>query len=296
MGSRFKSFGAAVLVSCAIAVGEVEGAEGASAAPEAGVIAYARVTGDYWQIWTYELALREHRQRTSSAVDKRDPSWRADGAIVFRSHNDELFVLEAEADEPTPLRDDIWPAFDPAWAPGDPRIAVAKVQTDLKDASAIWLVGMESGDQRVLTRGSGLRTHPVWSSDGSRLTYIRSFGYRGSELRTIRLADGEETVLLKDRHHNVHPEWSPDDKSIVYVSDRSGDYEIYIRELASGEDRRLTERSGLDVRPTFSPDGQHIAYTSFVDGRLELWTVAEDGTAASRLFECETDVSDPAWR
>lgn len=259
-------------------------------------MAYSRVTDGYWQIWTYDLETEAHAQRTFSRSDKRDPSWLADGGIVYRSHNDELFVLVAGAMEETPFRRDLWPAFDPSGAPDGSGIALSKLQTDAKDQSAIWLVGAATGDQRVLTRGPGLWTHPDWSSDGTRLTYIRSFGYRGSELRTLQLADGQEEILIQDAAHNVHPAWSPDDRAIVFASDRSGDYEIYVRDVARGQDVRLTERRGLDIRPTWSPDGSHIAYASFQDGKLEIWRMAADGSHASRLFSADADVSDPVWR
>lgn len=261
-----------------------------------GVLAYARVTDGYWQIWTYDLQTGAHTQRTTSSFDKRDPSWRSDGGLTFRSHNNEVFAIDPGWGEAVPFRKDLWPAFDPAGAPGDARVAVAKMQEDVRDSSAIWIVGDKRGDQRVLTRGPGFWTHPDWSSDGQRLMYIRSFGYLGSELRTISLADGREDVVLKESAHTVQPEWSPDDSAIVFASDRSGDYELYVRDVASGTDRRLTEHAGLDIRPAWSPGGARIAYTSFRDGKLEIWTIAPDGSDAARLFACDTDASDPAWR
>ena len=264
--------------------------------PSTGVIAYARVTDGYWQIWTYDLATGISTQRTTSAFDKRDPSWRSDGGLTFRTHNNEIFALDPNQTEATPFRKDIWPAFDPAGAPADARIAVAKMQSDVRDASAIWIVGAKRGDQRVLTRGPGFWTHPDWSSDGKRLLYIRSFGYQGSELRTISVADGREDLVLKESAHTVQPKWSPDDSAIAFASDRSGDYELYVRDVATGTERQLTDHEGLDLRPTWAPGGSRIAYTSFRDGKLEIWTVARDGSDAARLFACDTDASDPAWR
>jgi len=282
-----------VLVSVALG-GELGHAEASSSS--AGVLAYSRVTDGYWQIWTYDLKTEMHVQRTSSPSDKRDPAWRSDGGITFRSHNDELFELAADGGEAVPYRPDLWPAFDPAGAPRDARIALAKMYSDVRDSTSIWIVGSKKGEQRVLTKGKGFWTHPDWSSDGKRLVYIRSFGYRGSELRTIDVDDGNERILLEDRAHNMQPEWSPDDRSIAYVSDRSGDYEIYVRDVASGTDRQLTTRPGLDIRPSWSPDGSRIAYTSFREGKLEIWTMAADGSSAQRLFGCDADASDPAWR
>jgi Tol biopolymer transport system component len=275
----------------------LQGAQAAEADPlRVGAIAYARVTEGYWQIWTYDLATGTHTQRTHSHSDKRDPVWRSDGSIAFRSHNNEVFSLPSGGGEAVPYRADLWPAFDPAGAPRDERIALAKMHADVRDSTAIWIVGSKKGDQRVLTTGPGFWTHPDWSSDGKRLVYIRSFGYRGSEIRTIGLDDGAESVLLADPAHNVQPEWSPNDAAIAYASDRSGDYEIYVRGVADGTDRRLTDRAGLDIRPAWSPDGSQIAYASFRAGKFEIWTMAADGSGGARLFAADADASDPAWR
>ena len=282
-------------LSAALLVADL-GAHADAAREPGGVLAYARVTDGYWQIWTYDLGSDTHTQQTDDRFDHRDPSWQPDGGLLLRSHNDELFLQAGGDRSVVPFRRDLWPAFDPASHPSREQVVLAKLRTDLKDASAIWIVGGEKGDQRVLTTGPGLWNHPRWSSDGSRLTYIRSFGYRGSELRVIDVESGAERVLLADGHHNTHPEWSPDDRWIVYASDRSGDYEIYLRDVEREEDRVLTGRPGLDIRPAFSPDGTRIAYTSLVDGRLEIWTVGIDGSGRARLFECDADVSDPAWR
>ena len=69
-----------------------------------------------------------------------------------------------------------------------------------------------------------------------------------------------------------------------------------MHDLKAASDRQLTERKGLDIRPSWSPDGTRLAYTSFRDGKLEIWTMAADGTGAERLFDCDTDASDPSWK
>jgi Tol biopolymer transport system component len=50
--------------------------------------------------------------------------------------------------------------------------------------------------------------------------------------------------------------------TLAFVSDRSGQDEIYIRDLASGVERRITENAGPDRAPSWSPDGRWIAFNS----------------------------------
>jgi serine/threonine protein kinase len=56
--------------------------------------------------------------------------------------------------------------------------------------------------------------------------------------------------------------WSPDGNLLAYASDRSGDFDIYIRRSGGGEDVNITNDPGQDIQPAFSPDGNWIAFIS----------------------------------
>ena len=49
---------------------------------------------------------------------------------------------------------------------------------------------------------------------------------------------------------------------IAYVSDRDGDYEIYIHDLDTGQVEQITDNTRHDLRPVWSPDGDRIAYVN----------------------------------
>ena len=73
--------------------------------------------------------------------------------------------------------------------------------------------------------------------------------------------------------HEVSPEWSPDGKWIAYFSDRSGEYELYLRPQKGGDEVRITN-DGLKTRYLYalawSPDSKKISYS---DKKLRLWYV-----------------------
>jgi len=62
------------------------------------------------------------------------------------------------------------------------------------------------------------------------------------------------------------PAISPDGKLIAYSSERSGNEDIYVRQLSGQQTLRRTEHPAPDRCPTFSPDGSKIAFWSERDG------------------------------
>jgi serine/threonine protein kinase len=107
------------------------------------------------------------------------------------------------------------------------------------------------------------------------------------------------------------PTWSPDGNILAYASDRSGDFEIYVRRGEGGQDIDVTNDRAQDIQPAFSPDGNSIAFISTrssktglikIGGTLsrntrtyggDLWVVPSLGGPARRLA---SDANYPTWR
>jgi serine/threonine protein kinase len=107
------------------------------------------------------------------------------------------------------------------------------------------------------------------------------------------------------------PSWSPDGSLLAYASDRSGNFEIYVRRGETGQDVNVTNDPAQDIQPAFSPDGNSIAFISTrasrtglikIGGALarnartyggDLWVAPALGGAARRLA---SDANSPFWR
>ena len=107
------------------------------------------------------------------------------------------------------------------------------------------------------------------------------------------------------------PSWSPDASLLAYASDRSGNFEIFVRRGVGGQDVNVTNDPAQDVQPAFSPDGNTIAFVSTrasrtglikIGGTLvrtartyggDLWVMPALGGAARRLAP---DANSPIWR
>src|SRR5207302_9801087 len=55
---------------------------------------------------------------------------------------------------------------------------------------------------------------------------------------------------------------APDNQTIAYVSDRTGRFDIFLRQVGTSADIALTRDQGDNIQPAFSPDGRQIAFVS----------------------------------
>jgi Tol biopolymer transport system component len=88
---------------------------------------------------------------------------------------------------------------------------------------------------------------------------------------------------------------SPDDSfvnstNLIYISNESGNYEVYSKDLVSNKIIRLTNSFETKNKPHFFPDGEKILYsTSYSDGG-KIYSINFDGSN-NRLLEDSCDYS-----
>jgi tricorn protease len=88
------------------------------------------------------------------------------------------------------------------------------------------------------------------------------FGARG-DVFTVPAKDGAVRNLTRTPGiREFRPAWSPDGRWIAYLSDRTGEYELYVRAHdGSGEERRITtDGDTWRFEPLWSPDSKKLAY------------------------------------
>lgn len=90
---------------------------------------------------------------------------------------------------------------------------------------------------------------------------------------------------------DMHPAISPHGDAIAFVSDRSGDFEIYVRALSGGSaDVPLTSDRQQNMQPAWSPDGRFIAYHA--NRRGGIWVMPARGGTAKQISPFG---ARPAW-
>ena len=75
--------------------------------------------------------------------------------------------------------------------------------------------------------------------------------------------DTEFTAVVASEADEREPVWMPDGSSILYSSDRSGVFNIYLKNLETGEEKQVTNVVGGAFVPWPTPDGNHIVYAGY---------------------------------
>ncbi len=88
------------------------------------------------------------------------------------------------------------------------------------------------------------------------------FEARGDLFSVPAKEGGIRNLTLSPGVREMDPVWSPDGRWVAYLSDRTGEYELYVRaQDGSGEEKQLTQ--GGDVwrfPPVWSPDATKLAF------------------------------------
>lgn len=93
----------------------------------------------------------------------------------------------------------------------------------------------------------------------------------------------------------INPVWSPDGKWIAYLSDRIGEFELFMKSSnGSGEEKQITNNGTIwRFAPVWSPDSKMLA---FADKNQKLWLVdVNSGNTVEVDHSNYNDLTDYQW-
>jgi TolB protein len=102
-------------------------------------------------------------------------------------------------------------------------------------------------------------------------------------------------TLSHDHSDNMNPALSQDGQKIAFVSDRSGNYEIWLMNADGSGLKNLTNHIAVDRYPAWSPDGKQIAFASTRSGNWDIWTMNVDGSNPQPLTNHRMADLAPTW-
>jgi Tol biopolymer transport system component len=74
---------------------------------------------------------------------------------------------------------------------------------------------------------------------------------------------------------------------VLMMSDRTGDWNVYLADPATGAVAQLTTDPATDGLATASPDGSYIAFITDREGRWSVYVMRMDGSDQRKLFDME---------
>src|SRR6187549_1201602 len=114
-------------------------------------IAFSRLVDGFWQIATVRPDGSEERCWTSTAWDKRHPSWSGKGDfLVFCDTGGSLFRIDAPGQEPRRILAEQSPIAEPALS-GTNQLAYMKVRKMPAYLLEVWTCGLDGSSPRLLT-------------------------------------------------------------------------------------------------------------------------------------------------
>jgi TolB protein len=157
--------------------------------PDGTRVAFASNRDGTWDLYILTLESGEITRVTNSPEYEAAPSWSPDSQWLACEiyHNENLDIaiisLSNDSQEPITVTDDPASDHSPAWAPDGRHIAFVSNRTGDND---IWLANLDkTGEDRYtdLSRTpTSAESHPVWTSDGSKLawaTVAQDIGFSG---------------------------------------------------------------------------------------------------------------------
>lgn len=82
---------------------------------------------------------------------------------------------------------------------------------------------------------------------------------------------------------------------IAFMSDRDGDWEIYIMNVNGSGLKKLTDNNFHDEYPRFSPDGKWIAFQSNREGHYQIYIMDKNGNNIRRVTNNNLNCFNPEW-
>ena len=226
------------------------------------------------------------------------------GQIAFVSDVDgdqEVFLLDPDTGEATPLTDNRSEDFGPRWSPGGKVLAYITDQAGNLDIN---LADQQADTLSRLTHSDDDDQAPLWSPDGERMAFISERD--GNPEVYLMQSDGNiQTRITSNATNEDLGDWSPDGIWLVFarLDEETGDDSnegLWLRNPDGVNLVHLTK--GHDSAPAWSPNGKDIAFVRTDGQNADIYIVSRlnDGTwqevtELTRLTQQEAGDLAPAW-
>ena len=207
----------------------------------------------------------------------------------------DLYILDLESQEITPLNTGFDAVVFPQWSPDGSKILFA-----VRDA---WNLYTIDANGENLTQVTDFRSNNAdWSPDGSKIVFQSDAQNEPQDTPDIYMVDtdGGNLIELIDlpEFDDYGPRWASGTDQIMFLSNRTGHDEIFLMNADGSEVTQVTDGGSTIINAAISPDGEQIAFVYPQGGRFtDLYTIARSGEldTVARLTEDANFDDAPTW-
>lgn len=251
-------------------------------------------------IWIYDLRNDSAERITDDPGIDQQPVWVGD-TIYFASNREKVLNLYSwDPGSKSVRKATNHDTFDVLWPSGDGRRVV------YENGGWLYVLDPASGQSRkvsIRVEGDLPHTLPYFKNVAEDVDWFELsptgkralFTARG-DVFTAPAEKGEVRNLTGSAGvREMNAAWSPDGRWIAYLSDRTGEYEIYVRPAdGSGDERRVTSDGRIwRFAPVWSPDSKKLAFSD-KDRKLQ-WVDVASGKVALADRSDRGDITDYKW-
>lgn len=249
-------------------------------------------------VWVYDLENDTSKQLTTNPTTDHQPVWVGDD-IYFISDRDYRLNLYRYNPEGEPVKVTDHKKYDSLWASAGPDAIV------YENGGYLWRFDPNTQQTKQLNIRITTNQENLMAQYKNVSDYIESgdispdgkrvmIGARG-ELFSVPAKDGEiRNISNTAAAREIAVNWSPNGRYVAYLSDKSGEYDVYIYDIKSKQHKRITDDGHIwrfDLK--WSPDSEKIAFS---DKDHILWSVAINGGKPQRLDSSSTnDIEHYRW-
>jgi len=165
------------------------------------------------------------------------------------------------------------------------------------DSVNLWQLSLSAKDFRAagipqrLTSGAGVEADPsLWAGpDKTRLVF--SSLAANTDIWSLPLDPDQAKVLgspqrlTEDLAADIRPSVSADGKKLVFNSNRSGNWDVWYKDLTTGRETALTSTPVNEENPRISPDGANVVYRAREQDRIATYLIPITGGVAQKVTE-----------
>ncbi|HTD87845.1 MAG TPA: hypothetical protein VK850_14810 [Candidatus Binatia bacterium] len=180
---------------------------------------------------------------------------------------------------------------------GLPGIAQKKITFKVESGiakSEVYIADYDGYNARAVTQDGSIVAAPTWA-DPSILVY-GSYKVGNIYVYSHNLPTGARKAVSHYPGANMTPSISPDGRRIAMILSKSGNPDLYVRDLEGNNLVQLTHTREAESSPCWSPDGRTICFVSRERGPASLYTISASGGEMRRLNTAGTpNPTEPDW-